>query len=80
MFGMEQDKEKEKKAEPTVFEMETSLKKNPQKKKELVNKMQSRLDYIKGFLREGADKKKFEKMGFILLGYASCIKVINRIN
>lgn len=80
MFGMEKHKKKEKKAEPTVFDIENALKINPHKKKELLENMQNRLDYIKGFLREGSDHEEYEKMGFILNGYAAIKKVIERIN
>lgn len=80
MFGMEKNKDAEKQAEITVFEMETAIKKNPHKKTELQENMQNRLDYIKGFLREGTDQKEYEQMGFIMDGYAATMKVINRIN
>ncbi len=80
MFGMEKNKDnKIKPVEPTVFEMETALKKNPHKKKELVSGLQQRLNVVKKFLREGSNQKDFEQMGFVLHGYSACIKVINRI-
>lgn len=80
MFGMEGQKDKKPTpVEPTVFEMEHALKKNPHKKKELVSGLQQRLNTVKKFLREGSNHKDFEQMGFVLHGYTACIRVINRI-
>lgn len=78
MFGKE-DQKGHNKVPPTVFDMENALKDNPQKKKQLLQSMQERLESTKKFLREGSNKDDYKKMGFVLLGYASIIKVIERI-
>lgn len=78
MFG--KDDKKKGDLPPTTFEMEIALKGNPSKKKELIHNMQERLESTKKFLREGSNADDFKQMGFVLHGYASFIKVIERIN
>lgn len=79
MFGMEKNKKK-KQAEKTVFDMETNLKNDPQKKKEMEERTSKRIEALKQMLREGHDdQKEFEQMTFLLHGYNSMLKVIRKI-
>ncbi len=79
MFGMEKNKKK-KQAELTVFDMETNLKNDPKKKKEMEERTFKRIEALKQMLREGHDdQKEFEQMTFLLHGYNSMLKVIKTI-
>lgn len=79
MFGMEKNKKK-KSSEKTVFDMELNFKDDAKKKRELENRMNNRIDTLKSMLREGhSDKKEFEQLTLLLLGYQSMLKVIRKI-
>ncbi len=79
MFGMEKNK-KNKQAKETVFDMETNLKNDPKQKKEMEDRMSTRIEGLKSMLREGHhDQKEFEQMTFLLHGYNSMLKVIRKI-
>ena len=76
MFGLEDQKKKKKSAE-FVFELEKEL--NDRKKyKEIQDRIEKRIQEIKAMLREGENKKEFEKFGLILHGYTSLQKVMSR--
>lgn len=79
MFGMEKNKKK-KHGEKTVFDLEMNLKNDSKKKKELENRMSSRVDSLQSMLREGhSDQKEFEQLTLLLHGYKSMLKVIRKI-
>ncbi len=77
MFGMEK---KKKKPVPTVFDLESSLKQNPYKKQELTKNMENHIECLKRLLRQDGDKQEQQMYSFLLLGYQSFIKIINRID
>ncbi|NGX41895.1 MAG: hypothetical protein K940chlam7_00169 [Chlamydiae bacterium] len=76
MFGLEG---KKKKGEEFVFELEKELK-DPKKHKELKDKVEKRIQDIKKILRDGGNKKEFERFGLILHGYTSLLKVMSRVS
>lgn len=79
MFGMDKGKNNDK-ASHTVFNMEETLKKNPQKKKEIIDSVASRMESLKSMLRKGHnDQKQYDQIAFLLHGYNAMVKVINRI-
>lgn len=77
MFGLENKKRK--KPPEFVFELEKELK-DHKKHKEIKDRVEKRIQEIKLLLREGEKEKEFERLGLILLGYTSLIKVMSRVN
>lgn len=77
MFGLEDQRKK--KPEEYVFELEKELM-DPTKHKEIKDKVESRIQEIKRILRDGENKKEFERFGLILHGYTSLLKVMSRFN
>lgn len=78
MFGLE-DQKKKKKTEEFVFELEKDLN-NLQKHKEIKSRIEKRLFAVRDLLKTGTEKVDFDKIGVILHGYASLMKVIGRFN
>jgi hypothetical protein len=76
MFGLE-DQKKKKKTEEFVFELEKELQ-NPKKHKELKERTERRLLSVKEALKKGTEKLDFDKIGVVLNGYASLLKVFSR--
>lgn len=76
MFGLEDQK---KKPEEFVFELEKELQ-DAAKHKEIKGKVESRIQEIKKILRDGENKKEFERFGLILHGYTSLLKVMSRFS
>lgn len=76
MFGLEGQKKEKKEFE---FELEKELS-DPKKHKELKTQVESRIQEIKKMLRDGENKKEFERLGLILQGYTSLLKVFSRFN
>ncbi|ADI38957.1 type III secretion needle formation regulating protein [Waddlia chondrophila 2032/99] len=77
MFGLEGHK-KGKKRE-FEFELEKELL-DPKKHKELKQHVENRIQEIKKILRDGENKKEFERFGLILHGYTSLLKVFSRFD
>jgi hypothetical protein len=77
MFGLEGQKKK-KPAEEFTFELEKEVK-DPQKYKELRQRVEERLQKIKEILRSGDDKEEFDRFGLLLHGYNALIKVLARV-
>ena len=75
MFGLEKGKAPKK----FDFDLEVEVKKNPNKKKELIKKATKNLSEIKGQLRDPKCKNSKE-LSQIADGYDSLKKVINKIN
>lgn len=76
MFGLEGQKKQKKAFE---FELEKELS-DPKKHKELKGHVENRIQEIKRMLRDGENKKEFERLGLILHGYTSLLKVFSRFN
>lgn len=77
MFGLEGQKKK-KPTEEFVFELEKELK-DPQKYRELHQRVDKRLQKIKEALRSGEDQEEFDRFGLLLHGYNALIKVMARV-
>lgn len=78
MFGLE-GHQKKKKMPEFEFELEKELK-SAKKHKELKVHVENRIQEIKNLLRDGENKKEFERFGLILQGYTSLLKVFSRFN
>lgn len=76
MFGLEGQKKDKKEFE---FELEKELL-DAKKHKELKQHVENRIQEIKKILRDGENKKEFERLGLILHGYTSLLKVFSRFN
>lgn len=77
MFGLEKDK-KGKNNPEFSFDLEKELK-DPKKQKEVIAMLQDKVQMIKTTLRSGEDKEDFNKLGVLLHGYTSLIKVMARV-
>lgn len=75
MFGLENQKKK--KAEPFVFDLEKDLK-DAKKYKDLKQKVEARIQEVKSVLKSGEQKESFDKIGVLLHGYTSLLKVMAR--
>lgn len=78
MFGLENQK-KQKNTEEFVFDLEKDLKNN-KTQTEIKKKMEARIQQIKEVLRSGENKEDFDKLGALLHGYTSMLKVIARFS
>ncbi len=61
------------------FDLEKDLKGNPAKVKELLKKVENRIQEIKNTLRQGAGSEDFDKLGILLHGYAALQKVLTKV-
>jgi Family of unknown function (DUF5398) len=77
MFGLE--KQKKKKLEDFVFELESELK-TAKKHQEIKKRVEERIQSIKEVLRSGENKEEFDKFGALLHGYTSLLKVLSRFS
>lgn len=75
MFGLEDQKKK--KIEPFVFDLEKELK-DPKRYREIKQKVEERIQAIKTALKSGESKEEFDKLGMLLHGYTSLLKVMAR--
>lgn len=76
MFGLE-DQKKKKQSKEFVFELEKELH-NPKRQKEIRAQIENRLTKVKEYLKKGTEKLDFDRMGTILQGYASLLKIVDR--
>lgn len=77
MFGLE--KQKKKKAEEFVFDLETELK-TFKMHQEYKKRIEERIQNIREVLRKGENKEEFDKFGVLLHGYTSLLKVMSRLS
>lgn len=77
MFGLEGQKKK-KPHEEFVFELEKELK-DPQKNRELRQRVEKQIQKIKESLRTGDDQEEFDRFGLLLHGYNALLKVMSRL-
>lgn len=75
MFGLENKPKKP--IQEFHFELENELK-DAKKHKTLKAKIEARIQEIKALLREGENKKDFERLALILHGYNALLKVFSR--
>jgi len=76
MFGLESQRKK-KKIEEFVFDLEKELL-TQKKHKEVKQRIESQIQKIKDILRAGENKADFDKLGILLQGYTSLLKVMSR--
>lgn len=74
MYGLE----KEKKA-PFEFDLEQEIRKNPEKAREQLKMVETKMQEIKQLLRSGSSSEDFDQLGVLLHGYAAFQKTVNRI-
>lgn len=77
MFGLENKKKDDDKADEFVFDLEKDLL-DPQKNKDLKNLAEEKIHKIKSLLRSGSAKGEFDQYGVLLHGYTSLLKVLMR--
>ncbi len=78
MFGLEKQKKK-KTSNDFFFDIEQDLK-DIKKKKEMIKKIEERIQEVKNILRTGENKDEFDHFGTLLHGYTALLKVISRTN
>lgn len=78
MFGLEGQKKK-KKSEEFVFEFEKEVLK-PEKQKEVMERLEKRIQKIKDSLRGGENQEDFNQFGLLLQGYIALVKVMTRVS
>lgn len=76
MFGLGKEKGKGK-SDEAMFDLEKDLAQASQRK-EVQQRIQSRMLQIKGLLRAGLSKEEFNQFGYLLHGYAALLKVVAR--
>ena len=74
MFGLEK-----KPGEKFAFDLEKEIKEKPSRGKEILDKVEKRIQEIKKTLREGANEKDFDELGILLHGYSSLQKVLRKV-
>ena len=61
------------------FDLEKEIKETPSRGKEILAKVEKRMQEIKKKLREGQSEKDFDRFGILLHGYAALQKVLKKI-
>ena len=74
MFGLEK-----KPGEKFAFDLEKEMKEHPSRGKEILEKVEKRIQEMKKHLREGANEKDFDQLGILLHGYAALQKVLRKV-
>jgi hypothetical protein len=74
MFGLEK-----KPGEKFAFDLEKEIKEKPSRGKEILDKVEKRIQEMKKHLREGANEKDFDHFGILLHGYAALQKVLRKV-
>ncbi len=74
MFGLEK-----KPGEKFAFDLEKEIKEKPSRGKEILDKVEKRIQEMKKHLREGANEKDFDQLGILLHGYAALQKVLRKV-
>jgi hypothetical protein len=74
MFGLEK-----KPGEKFAFDLEKEIKDKPSRGKEILDKVEKRIQEMKKHLREGANEKDFDQLGILLHGYAALQKVLRKV-
>jgi uncharacterized protein DUF5398 len=74
MYGLEK-----KGNAPFEFQIETDIREDPSKAKQLLKKVDEIMHEIKNSLRQGASSEDFDALGVMLHGFASLQKVLKKI-
>ena len=72
MFGLEQ-----KPGDKFAFDLEKEM--QASRGKEILEKIEKRIQDIKKMLREGANEKDFDELGILLHGYSALQKVLRKV-
>jgi len=75
MYGLEK-----KPLKTFEFDLEKDLKKDPNKVQGLLKSTESKINEIKGQLREGRKGPELDNLGVLLHGYTALQKVLNRLS
>ena len=75
MYGLEKNKR-----ERFSFDLEVELKKKPERKKQILTKVEKHMHDIKQELRETAAGKSSDQLGVILHAYTALQKVLKKIS
>ncbi len=75
MYGLEK-----KPLKTFEFDLEKDLKKDPNKVQGLLKSTESKINEIKGQLREGRKGPDLDNLGVLLHGYTALQKVLNRLS
>lgn len=65
--------------EKFAFDLEKEIKEKPGRGKEILEKVEKRIQEIKKHLREGASETEFDELGILLHGYAALQKVLRKV-
>jgi hypothetical protein len=61
------------------FDLEVEIKKKPKRREEIIKDAKEKAEEIKKMVQAKEKPKNFEKLGILLNGYDSVIKVISKI-
>jgi hypothetical protein len=61
------------------FDLEKDLKKDPSKAREILKSVETKVQEIKGQLREGSKGPDFDNLGTLLHAYTALQKVLNKL-
>ena len=75
MFGLEKNKTRA----LFEFDLEKELKADKNKTQKMLQHVESKIQELKGVLRQGASSKEFDDCGILLHGYAALQRVLNRL-
>jgi hypothetical protein len=75
MYGLEK-----KPLKTFEFDLEKDLKRDPNKVQALLKSTESKINEIKGQLREGRKGPELDNLGVLLHGYTALQKVLNRLS
>lgn len=78
MFGLE-DQKKKKKSDEFIFEFEKEAI-DLNKKKDLTDRLSTRVEKLKEILRGGENQENFEQFAVLLQGYLALVKVMARVS
>lgn len=76
MFGLED--ESKKKGSGFRFDLENDLK-DAEKASEIKESIRKRMQEVKTTLRQGENQETFDRLGTLLHGYVSLLKIISRV-
>jgi hypothetical protein len=74
MYGMEKQPR-----DRFEFDLEKEIKENPSRGKEILAKVEKRIQEMKKTLREGQSEKDFDRFGVLLNGYMALQKVLRKL-
>ncbi|MFA6118438.1 MAG: DUF5398 family protein [Parachlamydiales bacterium] len=73
MYGLEKSPR-----EKFDFDLEVDIKQNPQKAKELFDKIEGNINKVKQLLKKNSTEDELNKLGILLQGYNALLKVLKK--